>query len=116
ISVFLIATVLQFFIAIAAKWLIAGRLKPGIYPLWGLTYFRWWAADRMVESAPAYLLSGSSFYPMWLRALGAKVGQEVVIGGTVIRAPDLLQMGDGVSVGNGVSFENARVERGQLHL
>ncbi|WP_116866130.1 Pls/PosA family non-ribosomal peptide synthetase [Pseudomonas syringae] len=116
ISVFLIATVLQFFIALAAKWLIVGRLKPGIYPLWGVTYFRWWAADRMVESAPTYLLSGSSLYPLWLRALGAKIGQDVIIGGATVRAHDLLEIGDGVSVGNGVSFENARVERGQLHL
>jgi hypothetical protein len=50
----------EFAIAIAGKWLIAGRLKAGVYPLWGLTYYRWWLADRLVEAAPAYLLSGSS--------------------------------------------------------
>ncbi|MGF0237472.1 Pls/PosA family non-ribosomal peptide synthetase [Rhodococcus sp. IEGM1300] len=116
VAVFLLATVLQFGIALAGKWLIAGRLKPGVFPLWGVTYFRWWAADRMVESAPVYLLSGSSLYPLWLRALGAKIGQDVIVGGAVVRAPDLLHIGNGVSVGNGVSFENARVERGQLHL
>ncbi|WP_122420799.1 Pls/PosA family non-ribosomal peptide synthetase [Pseudomonas viridiflava] len=116
VVVFLIATILQFMIALSGKWLIAGRLKPGVYPLWGMTYFRWWAADRMVESAPTYLLSGSSLYPAWLRALGARIGRDVIIGGAVVRSPDLLQLDDGVSVGNGVSFENARVERGQLHL
>lgn len=116
IMIFLVATVVQFMIALTGKWLIAGRLKPGVYPLWGVTYFRWWAADRMVESAPLYLLSGSSLYPVWLRALGAKIGKDVIIGGIGIRAPDLLEIGDGVSIGNGVSFENARVERGQLHL
>ncbi|MEB0045634.1 MULTISPECIES: Pls/PosA family non-ribosomal peptide synthetase [unclassified Pseudomonas] len=116
VAVFLLATVLQFFIALAGKWLIAGRLKPGVYPLWGMTYFRWWTADRMVESAPVYLLSGSSLYLLWLRALGAKVGQQVIVGGAGVRAPDLLEIGSGVSIGNSVSFENARVERGQLHL
>ncbi len=116
IGVFLLATLLQFVLAIAAKWLIAGRLKPGVYPLWGLTYFRWWAASRMVESAPVYLLSGSSLYGLWLRALGAKVGREVNIGSLGVRAPDLLHIGNEVSIGNGVSLENARVERGQLHL
>ena len=116
IAVFLLATVLQFGLAIAGKWLIAGRLKPGVYPLWGLTYFRWWAADRLVESAPVYLLNGSSLYPLWLRALGARVGEKVIIGSASVRAPDLLDIGDEVSIGNGVSFENARVERGQLHL
>ncbi|KAB8044270.1 Pls/PosA family non-ribosomal peptide synthetase [Janthinobacterium aquaticum] len=116
IGVFLLATLGEFAIAIAGKWLIAGRLKAGSYPLWGLTYYRWWLADRLVESAPAYLLSGSSLNSWWLRALGAKVGKEVVIGSMTLRSPDLLQIGDNVSVGNAVNFENARVERGRLLL
>ncbi len=116
IGVFLLATLAEFAIAIAGKWLIAGRLKPGSYPLWGVTYYRWWLADRLVESAPAYLLSGSSLNSWWLRALGAKVGKEVVIGSMTLRAPDLLAIGDNVSVGNAVNFENARVERGRLLL
>ncbi|MRW86008.1 amino acid adenylation domain-containing protein [Pseudoduganella sp. FT26W] len=116
VGVFLLATIGEFAIAILGKWLIAGRLKAGVYPLWGLTYYRWWLADRLVESAPAYLLSGSSLNAWWLRALGAKVGKEVIIGSMTLRAPDLLDIGDQVSIGNAVNFENARVERGQLHL
>ena len=113
---YLIATLLEFVLAIAGKWLIAGRLKPGRYPLWGLTYYRWWLADRMVESAPTYLLSGSSLYPWWLRALGARIGRDVMIGSITLRAPDLLVIGDRASVGNAVNFENARVEHGELRL
>ena len=116
VGVFLLLTVVEFFIAIAGKWIIAGRLKAGCYPLWGMTYFRWWLADRLVESAPVYLLSGSSLYVWWLRALGAKVGKDVIIGSTSLRAPDLLQIGDNVSIGNACNFENARVERGELRL
>ncbi|MDC8758365.1 Pls/PosA family non-ribosomal peptide synthetase [Janthinobacterium fluminis] len=116
LGVFLLATVMEFAIAIAGKWLIAGRLRAGSYPLWGLVYYRWWLADRLVESAPVYLLSGSSLYPLWLRALGAKVGSEVIIGSMTLRAPELLSIGDGVSIGNAVNFENARVERGRLLL
>ncbi|MRW90554.1 amino acid adenylation domain-containing protein [Duganella sp. FT80W] len=116
VLVFLLATIGEFGIAIIGKWLIAGRLKPGVYPLWGLTYYRWWLADRLVEAAPAYLLSGSSLNAWWLRALGAKIGKEVTIGSMTLRAPDLLQIDDQVSIGNAVNFENARVERGQLHL
>jgi non-ribosomal peptide synthetase-like protein len=116
VGVFLLATVMEFAIAISGKWLIAGRLKAGVYPLWGLTYYRWWLADRLVESAPAYLLSGSSLNNWWLRALGAKVGDDVTIGSMTLRAPDLLHIGDNVSIGNAVNFENARVQRGFLHL
>jgi non-ribosomal peptide synthetase-like protein len=53
---------------------------------------------------------------MYLRALGAKVGNDVLIGALFIRAPDLLSIGNGVSIGSAVNFENARVERGELIL
>jgi non-ribosomal peptide synthetase-like protein len=116
IGVFLLATLLEFLVAIAGKWLVAGRMQAGSYPLWGWTYYRWWLADRLIEGAPAYLLSGSSLYNWWLRALGAKVGKSVTIGSMTLRAPDLLHIGAGASIGNAVNIENARVERGRLLL
>jgi len=116
IGVFLLATLMEFVVAVAGKWLVAGRLQAGSYPLWGVTYYRWWLADRLVESAPVYLLAGSSLYNWWLRALGAKVGADVIIGAMTLRAPDLLVIGNRVSIGNAVNFENARVERGRLLL
>ncbi|MWL55348.1 peptide synthetase, partial [Escherichia coli] len=116
IGVFLLATLMEFVLAIAGKWLVAGRLRPGSYPLWGTTYFRWWLADRLVEAAPTYLLAGSSLYAWWLRLLGAKIGRDAVIGSMTVRAPELLRFGDHVSIGNAVNFENARVERGRLLL
>ena len=116
IGVFLLATIMEFAFAIGGKWLVAGRLKPGVYPLWGSTYFRWWLADRLVEAAPTYLLAGSSLYAWWLRLLGAKIGEDVVIGSMTVRVPELLHFGDNVSIGNAVNFENARVERGRLVL
>ena len=74
---FLVATVAEFAVAWAGKWLIAGRLQPGRYPLWGLTYFRWWLADRLVDGVPTYMLYGSSLYVAWLRSLGAHIGRDV---------------------------------------
>jgi non-ribosomal peptide synthetase-like protein len=116
IGVFLLATLMEFLLAIVGKWVVAGRLRAGSYPLWGWTYYRWWLADRLIEGAPVYLLSGSSLYNWWLRALGAQVGRSVIIGSMTLRAPDLLRIGDGVSIGNAVNVENARVERGRLLL
>jgi non-ribosomal peptide synthetase-like protein len=116
VAAYLLATLLAFAVAIAGKWLILGRLKAGRYPLWGMTYYRWWLADRLIEAAPTYLLSGSSMYAWWLRALGAKVGRDVIIGSMTLRVPDLLTIGDGVSIGNAANFENARVEHGELRI
>ena len=116
VGIFLLATLLEFAVAIGGKWLVAGRLKAGSYPLWGFTYYRWWLADRLVESAPAYLLSGSSLYQWWLRALGARIGNDVIIGSMTLRSPDLLEIHDQVSIGNACNFENGRVEHGRLLL
>ncbi len=116
VAVFLGMTVLEFALAIAGKWLIAGRLQPGRYPLWGWVYFRWWLADRLLEAAPVYLLSGSSLQLWWLRALGARIGKDVLIGSITLRAPELLSVGDGASIGNAVNLENARVLHGELLL
>ena len=116
IATFLMLTLAEFGIAIGGKWLIAGRLQPGRYPLWGFTYFRWWLSDRLLEAAPTYMLSGSSLYPLWLRALGAKVGKDVTIGSITLRSPDMLTIADGVSIGSAVNLENARVQHGELIL
>lgn len=114
VGVFLLATAVEFAVAALAKWLILGRLKPGRYPLWGLTYFRWWLTDRLIEGAPVYMLSGSPLLVRWLRLLGARIGDDVLIGSVTMRAHDLVHIGDHASIGNAVNFENVRVERGEL--
>ena len=116
VTVYLLATALGFVLALAGKWLVIGRTRAGRYPLWGSYYFRWWLADRLLDTAPAYLLSGSSLYRLYLRALGARIGRDAMIGSAVIRVPDLLEIGDGASIGTAVNLENAKVEGGELVL
>lgn len=116
ILVYLLGNLSSFIFAIAAKWLVIGRAKAGRYPLWGVMYFRWWLVDRISEIPPRHLLSGSPLHVLYLRALGAKIGKDVVIGASSIRAPDLLVIGNGASIGSSVNFENSRVEGGELIL
>lgn len=116
VLMYLGANIASFLLAIVAKWLVLGRARAGRYPLWGLTYFRWWLADRIIEVPPRHLLAGSSLNAYYLRALGARVGQDVVLSGGTVRAPDLVEIGDGASIGASVNLENARVERGELVL
>jgi non-ribosomal peptide synthetase-like protein len=47
-------------------------------------------------------------------ALGAKIGRDVMIGSITLRAPDLLSIGDGASIGNATNLENVRVQHGEL--
>ena len=61
--------------AIAGKWLVLGRFQPGRYPLWGVTYFRWWLADRLADVPATYLLHGLPLLTAYWRAMGARIGR-----------------------------------------
>jgi len=108
------ARLLNIAIAIAGKRWIAGRLSPGRYPLWGVTYFRWWLATRFAELPDVYLLTSTPWMTLYLRALGARVGRDVMIDTVTIGAPELLTLEDGAGLGTFVNIENARVEAGEL--
>ena len=40
-------------ISVATKWLVIGRFKPGVYPLYGLMYLRWWFVKSIVAIVPS---------------------------------------------------------------
>ena len=76
---FVFARLANFAIAIAGKRLLVGRLKAGRFPLWGVTYFRWWLVDRLCHLPPVHLLSGTPLLNWYWRALGAQIGSDVLI-------------------------------------
>ena len=114
LATFVVIEAATFAVAIAGKWLTGGRLKAGSYPLWGFTYFRWWLANKFCELPDVYLLAGTPWMPIYLRALGARIGKNVMIETVTLGAPELLTIEDGVSLGTFVNIENARVEGGWL--
>jgi len=113
LAVFVLARFAMFVVAIAGKRSL-GRLRPGRYPLWGVSYFRWWLGGKFCELPDTYLLAGTPWMPLYLRALGARVGRNVMIDTLTFGAPELLTIADGVSLGTFVNLENARVENGEL--
>ena len=110
ILVYLASLLFSFAVAIAGKWLVLGRLKAGRYRLYGLTYFRWWLADRLIDVTPLYFLTGSPLQSVYLRALGVSVGKNVALAAISVRAYDLLTIEDGASIGASVYFENFHVD------
>jgi non-ribosomal peptide synthetase-like protein len=116
LGVYLLANLGAFGVAIAGKWLVAGRLRPGRYPLWGVTFFRFWLAERLAELPARHLLSSSPLHVWYLRALGARIGAHANIAAISLRAPDLLRVGAGATIGSSVNLENARVLGGELVL
>ncbi len=114
LGVFVLARFVNFAIAIGGKRVLGGRLAAGRYPLWGAVYFRWWLGNKFCELPDVFLLAGTPWMPWYLRALGARVGRDVMADMITLAAPELLTVEDGVSLGTFVNIENARVERGEL--
>ncbi|MGN6098100.1 MAG: Pls/PosA family non-ribosomal peptide synthetase [Bosea sp. (in: a-proteobacteria)] len=93
-------------IAIALKWIVLGRTKPGVYPLWGVYYFRWWFAARVASLVHIKWLQGTPVMRFYWRLLGAKVGRDVILSDYEAGAIDLIEIGQGASFGTKTTFAN----------
>lgn len=100
--------------SIVLKWLAIGRTRPGRYPLWGVYYFRWWLAQRMVNVAHIKWFQGTPIMGLYLRALGAKVGSDCIIGEVEAGAFDLITIGQGVVIGGKAKLSNAEIVGNEL--
>lgn len=94
-------------VAIACKWLVVGRFRPGPAPLWGQTYLRWWLV-RQVHKSVGLGVFGMS-YPLtatYYRLMGARVGQRTRI------APDAdLGEFDQLEIGDDACIDEAAIVR-----
>lgn len=106
LGVYVAITIVTGFIAIGLKWLVLGRTKPGVYPLWGVYYFRWWFAARVSTLVHVKWLQGTPVMRVYWRMLGAKVGHDVIISDYEAGAVDLVEIGDGASFGAKTTFAN----------
>ncbi|CAM3002629.1 amino acid adenylation protein [Mycobacterium intermedium] len=91
--------------AVAAKWLVVGRIKAGEFPLWSSFVWRNELADTFVETvaAPwfARAASGTPVLNLWLRALGAKIGRGTWCETYWLPEADLVSLGAGCTVNRG---------------
>ena len=101
-------------LAIAAKWLIIGRTRPGRYPLWGVYYFRWWLVKRLLDLVHFKWMQNSPAARVYLRLLGARVGADAMLGEIDAGAIDLISIGAGTSMSSVANIANARVEGNEL--
>ncbi|MFE6691676.1 Pls/PosA family non-ribosomal peptide synthetase [Streptomyces sp. NPDC057743] len=81
---------------VMVKWILIGRWTPREFPVWGVTYLRFWIVKVLVHANPIVLLIGSPGYVLYLRALGARIGKHVtILSHHVPVCTDLLTIGTG---------------------
>jgi non-ribosomal peptide synthetase-like protein len=103
--VILLAGAVAGVVAVAAKWLVVGRIKAGEKPLWSSFVWRNEVADTFVETvaAPwfARAASGTPVMNLWLRALGARIGRGVWCETYWLPEADLVTLGRASTVSRG---------------
>ena len=103
-------------IPIAAKWLLIGRWKEEVIPIWSLRYFRFWLVKDLIRSAPMALFVGSPIYNVYLRLLGAKVGRNTVIQSKLLPVcTDLISIGDNTILRKDVVATGYKAQANYIH-
>jgi non-ribosomal peptide synthetase-like protein len=108
-ALLLAASIAAALVTIALKWILIGRYQVGEYPLWSLFIWR----DELINTcqeqlAGAWLLTlalGTPLMPIYLRAMGAKIGRDVWFETLAVTEFDLVQIGDGCAVNRGACIE-----------
>lgn len=92
-----------------------GAIRPGIVSRWSLSYVRIWLKTEIVHSTGVWL-SGTLFWPMWLKLAGMKVGTGCEISTIIDVIPELVEIGDESFFADGVYLCGPRVHRGTVTL
>ncbi|MGM0698848.1 MAG: Pls/PosA family non-ribosomal peptide synthetase [Actinomycetota bacterium] len=92
-------------LAVAAKWILAGPIRPGEHPLWSSFIWRNEVADCFVElvAAPWFTRNavGTPAIVWYLRAMGAKIGHGVWCESYWLPEADLVDLGDNSTINRG---------------
>ncbi len=100
---------------IVAKWILIGRWKAGEFPVWSLSYVRFWIVKALVHANPMVFFAGTPLYVLYLRALGARIGKGVTILSPIVPVcTDLLTIGAGTVIRKDSSFLCYRAHAGRI--
>ncbi|WFD27979.1 putative NRPS-like protein biosynthetic cluster [Malassezia nana] len=66
--------------AIAFKWVVIGRYRPGKYPMWSNYHLRWWIVNQSLRTSGRGVFAlSSSLMKLYFRLLGMQIGKGVQI-------------------------------------
>ncbi|KAK9916399.1 hypothetical protein WJX75_002178 [Coccomyxa subellipsoidea] len=108
------------FACVLTKRMIGPRLSPR-HPIkmFSGDFARWWLVNRMVGVTTmvfADQLRSTGLLASWLRAMGAHIGENVVIDTLDVTDFDLISIGDNVAIGEGATVMGHYYKDGSLHF
>ncbi|NBX85047.1 MAG: amino acid adenylation domain-containing protein [Gammaproteobacteria bacterium] len=90
------------FLIIGFKWLLIGRLRPTIQPLWSRYIWKYDMIEYLFISFinPLFVnfFIGTVFFNLFLRLMGCKIGKKTYIGTLLISEFDLIRIGNYSSI------------------
>ncbi|MEU8548975.1 amino acid adenylation domain-containing protein [Streptomyces roseoverticillatus] len=92
-----------------------GPIRPGLISRWSLAYIRVWLKPALVDSAGNWL-SGTLLWPRWLRAAGMDIGPDCEISTIIDVVPELIGIGGGTFLADGIYLGGPRIHRGTVLL
>ena len=92
-----------------------GATLEGVISRWSLAYIRVWLKTNLVESAGTWL-SGTLFWPVWLRHAGMRIGPKGEISTIIDTVPDLVDLGPECFLADGIYLADPRIDRGTVTL
>ena len=92
-----------------------GQIRPGTIDRWSGAYIRVWLKTGMLFSSGEWL-SGTMFWPAWLRLAGMRIGRKCEISTIIDVVPELVEIGPETFFADGIYLGGAEVTRGAVRL
>jgi non-ribosomal peptide synthetase-like protein len=118
------SAILPCLVVLVLKWLLLGKVREGIHPLWSCWCSRWdflYVAWGVIASGVLASFEGTLLLPLYLRRMGMKIGKRVVLseGFAQVVDPDMLHIGDGATVNamfQAHTFEDRVLKIAPVHI
>ncbi|MBS0254537.1 MAG: amino acid adenylation protein, partial [Proteobacteria bacterium] len=94
---------------------LMGRVRPGIIPKFSAEHIRVWIKAGMLRRAGEWL-SGTVFWPKWLRLAGMDIGPKCEISTIIDVVPELVTIGAETFFADGIYLGAGHVEAGTVTL
>ncbi len=92
-----------------------GRVQAGAISCWSAAYLRVCLKAELLQSASDWL-SGTLFWPVWLRAAGMAVGPDCEISTIIDSVPELVEIGPECFFADGIYLGGPLIHRGTVAL